>query len=198
MADPWVAVLAAGRAARFGGGKLEAICAGKPLGRWALDAVEAAGLEPGLIVTGPEGASFAEGWTSLINPMPEAGLGASLALAARLALTGGRKALLVLLADMPLVTPDYLRELATADAPAATRQADGSAGVPALLSPALLARAMKLGGDRGAAALLGGATLLDAPAGTLRDVDTPEDLAEVERILAANRPPPSASRTPPP
>ncbi len=191
-------MLAAGLGSRFGGGKLEAICAGKPLGRWALDAVEAAGLEPGLIVTGPEGVSFAGGWTPVINPMPEAGLGPSLALAARLALTGGRKALLVLLADMPLMTPVYLRELAAAPAPAATRQFDGRAGVPALLSRALLTRAAKLTGERGAGPLLGRAKLLDAPPGTLRDVDTVEDLAEVERMLVANWPLPSASRTPPP
>ena len=38
---PLVAVLAAGRGTRFGGGKLEALCAGKPLGRCALDAVAA-------------------------------------------------------------------------------------------------------------------------------------------------------------
>ena len=52
---PRVAVLAAGSATRFGGGKLEAICAGKPLGRWVLDAAEAAGLQPGTIVAGPDG-----------------------------------------------------------------------------------------------------------------------------------------------
>ena len=43
MAEPHVAVLAAGRGKRFGGGKLEATCAGKPLGRWVLDAVRKRG-----------------------------------------------------------------------------------------------------------------------------------------------------------
>src|SRR5690606_16562633 len=114
------------------------------LGRWALDAVEEAGLRPGVIVTGPEGVAFAEGWTALINPEPEAGLGSSLALAAGLALAGGRDALLVLLADMPLVTGEYLRELAAAAAPAATRQADGRAGVPALLDRKLIEEAATL------------------------------------------------------
>jgi CTP:molybdopterin cytidylyltransferase MocA len=185
MAEPCVAVLAAGRAERFGGGKLEAMCAGKPLGRWALDAVAEAGLKPGMIVTGPEGASFAEGWTRLINPEPEAGLASSLALAARMALAGGFKAMLVLLADMPLVAPGYLRELAAAPAPAATRQPDGRAGVPALLNHALIGKASELTGDRGAAPLLHRARLLDAPAGSLLDVDTPGDLAEAERQLPA-------------
>src|SRR5690606_40150061 len=46
--------------------------------------------------------------------------------------------LLVLLADMPLVTAEYLSELAAAPAPAATRQLDGRPGVPALLDRELL------------------------------------------------------------
>jgi len=195
---PAVAVLAAGRGTRFGGGKLEAMCAGKPLGRWVFDAAEEAGLGPGLVVTGPGGASFAEGWTTVINSTPEAGLGSSLALAAHLALASGRKSLLVLLADMPLVTPAYLRELAASPAPTATRQTDGRAGVPALLGLALLKKAAMQTGDRGAGPLLGEVKLLDAPVGMLRDVDTPQDLADVERIITPHRPPPSASRTPPP
>jgi CTP:molybdopterin cytidylyltransferase MocA len=185
MAKPHVAVLAAGRGTRFGGGKLETPCAGKPLGRWVIEAAEATGLGPGTIVTGPEGVGFAAGWSVLINPQPERGLGSSLALAARAALEDDAPALLVLLADMPLVTPDYLRELATALAPAATRQPDGHAGVPAVLDRALLERAAELGGDRGAGFLLGDATLLDPPPETLRDVDTQQELAEVERQLLA-------------
>ena len=167
MAEPYVALLAAGRGTRFGGNKLETACAGKPLGRWAIEAIEEAGLGPGTVVTGPEGASFAPGWTTLVNPAPEEGLGTSLALAARATTSG------------------YLRELAETPAPAATRQSDGRAGVPALLGRALIERAARLTGDRGAGQLLGGATLLDPPPAMLRDVDTPEDLAEVERQLSA-------------
>ena len=183
MAELAVAVLAAGLGTRFGGNKLEAICAGKPLGRWAIDAVEAAGLGRGMIVTGPEGVSFADGWAKLANPAPEDGLGSSLALAARLALMSGEEALLVLLADMPLVTTAHLHELVALTAPAATRYPKGHAGVPALLDRELMELAAKLSGDHGAGPLLKEATLLDAPAEMLRDVDTPEDLASVERVL---------------
>jgi CTP:molybdopterin cytidylyltransferase MocA len=187
MASPAVAVLAAGRGTRFGGNKLESPCAGKPLGRWAIEAVEGAGLGPGVVVTGPGGVSFAEGWDAVANPEPEAGLGSSLALAARIALDGDAPALLVLLADMPLVTPAYLRELAAASSPAATRQPDGRGGVPALFDRSLIAIAARLTGDRGAGPLLAGARLLDPPPGMLRDVDTPEDLAEAERVLRQAR-----------
>ena len=49
----------------------------------------------------------------------------------------------------------------------------------------LIERAARLTGDRGAGPLLRGATLLDPPSGMLRDVDTADDLAEVERQLLA-------------
>ena len=82
-----------------------------------------------------------------------------------------------------LITPGYLRELAAAPAPAATRQPDGHAGVPARLNHALMVKVTKLTGDSGAGPLLRKARLLDPPPGMLRDVDTAEDLAQVERIL---------------
>jgi CTP:molybdopterin cytidylyltransferase MocA len=185
MAKPAVAVLAAGLGKRFGGNKLEVLCAGKPLGRWAIEAVEAAGLGPGTIVTGPEWVTFAEGWTRAVNPDPAAGLGSSLALAAQLVLPLGKVSLLIVLADMPLVSSDYLRELVARPAPVATRYPEGHAGVPALLDRKLMEKAARLTGDRGAGPLLGKARLLDPPPGTLRDVDTAEDLAEVERQLLA-------------
>ncbi|MFT3965605.1 MAG: NTP transferase domain-containing protein, partial [Sphingobium sp.] len=77
-----VAILAAGRASRFGGGKLDAACAGKPLGRWVLDAVAAAGAPPGLIVVGPRPPAFAgdalhDGWTVITNAEAERGMGTS-------------------------------------------------------------------------------------------------------------------------
>jgi CTP:molybdopterin cytidylyltransferase MocA len=181
---PRVAVLAAGSGTRFDGGKLEAMCAGKPLGRWVLDAVEAAGLGPGTIVTGPDGVSFAEGWSAAVNPMPEAGLGSSLAIAAQLNSHEG--AMLVLLADMPLVTPAYLRALAAIDAPAATRYPEGHAGVPALLDRELIAAATQLTSDHGLGTMLRTASLLEPPVGMLRDVDTLDDLAQVERILSSS------------
>lgn len=186
MADmPLVAVLAAGRGMRFGGDKLEADCAGKPLGRWVIEAVEGAGLAPGLIVTGPQGVSFAPEWRVLTNAHPETGLGPSLALAAHAALAEGAESLLIVLADMPLLAPEYLRRLAGVSAPAATLHPDGRPGVPALLDRKLMQRALSLDGDRGAGPLLAGATLLEAPTGTLSDVDRPDDLARAADQLAA-------------
>jgi molybdenum cofactor cytidylyltransferase len=182
MAKPLVAVLAAGRATRFGGIKLEAPCAGKPLGRWAVEAAENAGLKPGVIVTGPERVSFARGWTRLTNPRPEDGLGTSLAIAAHHALDTGAETMMVLLADMPLVIPALLKVLAEAPAPMAFQYPRGGAGVPALLDRRLITVASGLTGDRGLGPMLRSVNTL--PAGTmLFDVDTPADLAEAERRL---------------
>jgi len=183
MAEPLVAMLAAGKATRFGGRKLEAACAGKPLGRWAVEAAESAGLGPGVIVTGPDGVSFARGWTRLTNLRPDEGLGTSLAIAARQALDECREAMIVMLADMPLVQPGLLKALAAAPAPMASLHRRGP-GVPALLDRRLIVAAAGLTGDRGLAPMLRNVGTL--PAGTtLFDVDTAEDLAEAERQLLA-------------
>jgi len=183
-------VLAAGTARRFGGGKLDAPCAGKPLGRWALEAVRQAELPAGLIICGPDGAAFADGagWELLPNPTADQGLGTSLALAACTALARDARALLVLLADMPLVEAEFLKKMAAATPPAATCYPDGDVGVPALIGHAQLPALAELKGDHGAApllALMEGLTVLAPPEGMLRDVDRPEDLAEVERQLSA-------------
>lgn len=188
MADaPLVAVLAAGLGRRFGGGKLDVPCAGQPLGQWAIDAVAAAGLATGVLVTGPVPPMFAVacGWPLLTNPSPDTGLGGSVAVAAAEAMRQGR-ALLLLLADMPLVTPAFLAQLAAATGAAATRYPGGRPGVPAYLPMALLPEAARLTGERGAGALLAaaeGLALFEPPPGMLADVDEPGDLAAIFALL---------------
>lgn len=190
MAEPpLVAVLAAGSARRFGGGKLDVSCAGRRLGSWALEAVGAAGLPPGIIVVGepmPLFAAEAKGWRTAINPRAAEGLGTSVALAGRQALADGRD-LLIVLADMPLVEPAHLLAL-SAGGPAATRHCEGRAGVPAFVSLHMVDSLADLGGDQGAGPLLArlpGLRLLDAPPATLVDVDRPDDLQAVEAALSA-------------
>ncbi|MEL1250936.1 nucleotidyltransferase family protein [Aurantiacibacter gilvus] len=185
--QPLVAVLAAGRGSRFGGGKLDVTLAGKPLGRWVLDAVKAAGLEPGVIVVGPDVPHFATaaaGWQLVTNPDPEAGQAGSVALAA--AAAAGR-ALLVALADMPLVDPDHLRRLAASGGNAATRYPDGRLGVPACVAAEHVGKLEVLTGDRGAGPILSGLpdlAVIEADPDTLFDVDTPKQLAQVAERLS--------------
>lgn len=190
MDSPFTVVLGAGLSRRFGAAKLDAQCAGHAVGSWVLRAVSAAGLPPGAVVTGPEPPQFLSAWPAWIrleNRLPEAGLSSSLAIAARAAMTRGSSAMLVLLGDMPLVEPDFLRLLLAAAVPAATAQGDGRPGVPALLSSAMYPALCNLEGDRGAGKLLAEQpelTSLEAPTGMLMDIDRPEDLVRVEKRLS--------------
>lgn len=188
---PLVAVLAAGSAKRFGGGKLDAQCAGKPLGAWALTALSEASLTPGIIVVPPSPPAFtqqASGWTLVTNADAETGLGTSLAAAAAEALQQDAGSLLIALADMPLIPPEHLHAIANAPAPAATRYPNGKPGVPALFGADMLPDLASLTGDKGAAALLAahpGLTLIDPPEGALTDIDTPEELEQASTTLRA-------------
>ena len=189
-----VAILAAGAASRFGGGKLDRECAGERVGAWAIAATKEAGLPRGIIVTPPKPPLFAQeahGWHCVVNPDPARGIGSSASLAAEAAKEANASALLLLLADMPLVEPNFLAMLVASEAPAATRYPGGRAGVPVLLPATMFAEAAKLSGDTGLGPLLSkreGIALLDPSASMLLDIDLPEDLAEAEALLAARQP----------
>ena len=190
-----IAVLAAGQSTRFGTNKLDAIVAGKPLGSFALDNALAVGASNLVIVVAepvPEFASSASdtGRAKLIiNPNAHEGLSTSVSLAAQDAIATDADALLLLLADMPLVTTETLRQLAVSVAPerpAAVRHIDGNAGIPACFPRDQFAALTALRGDRGAGILLHQAqnlTLIAAGARELRDIDTPNDLEIVGTLL---------------
>ncbi len=184
-ADTLVAILGAGRASRFGTDKLAQPCAGKPLGLWALEAAQASGL-PVVWIAGEQTPSFLDGIEVIVNPRASEGISTSVALAAQIAQTRGAKTLLIMLADMPLVTSALLSRLIATGVPAACRHADGRPGVPALLPASAYPALMALTGDRGAGAVLAkldGLTLLDCAGSELFDVDSPEGLAEAQRLL---------------
>ncbi len=187
---PLVAVLAAGFASRFGGGKLDADLAGKPLGQHALEIVDAAGLERGVIVVGPHAPDFASrapGWSLVVNPSPEEGQGSSAALACRSAQSQSR-GIVLMLADMPLVHPQYLRRVADSRGNAATRHEDGRLGVPVKIQLEDLGRFTDLAGDRGAGpvlAQLAALKAIEAPPGSLLDVDDAASLEAVRKAMAS-------------
>lgn len=186
-ARPLIALLAAGRASRFGADKLAAPCAGLPLAGHAVRAVLATGFAA-LCVTapGPQPAWLPGGITALPNPRAGEGLGTSVALAAREAMARGAPGLLIHLADMPCVSPALLLAVAGAAPLAACRHPDGRPGVPAVFPASRFPDLAALSGDRGAGALLAGARDLaqvDCPADDLLDVDTPEALSLAEKVL---------------
>ncbi|WP_121115116.1 nucleotidyltransferase family protein [Croceibacterium ferulae] len=182
------AMLAAGQARRFGGGKLDAPCAGRRLGSWAVRAVEQAGVGRAIIVVPPEAPIFAResGWPLVTNRAAERGLGTSLACAAQAAAADGATQLLVLLADMPLIDASLLCRLLASPAPAAIEHAPGRPGVPALLPASTFAQLDKFAGDRGAAGLLRAVpdlSLVTAPPAALLDVDDPAGLRQAAMLL---------------
>jgi len=186
-ARPLIALLAAGRASRFGADKLAAPCAGVPLASHAARAVLATSL-PALCITapGPRPMWLPEDIQAIPNPDAAEGLSSSVALAAREAAARGAPGLLLHLADMPCASVSLLLAVAGAGALAACRHPDGRPGVPALFPAGRFADLADLTGERGAGSLLAGdpgLMLVDCRAEDLLDVDTPAALAAVEAVL---------------
>ena len=163
---PTVIVLASGRGERFiasGGAthKLKALLHGKPLLQHTLDAVKASGLP----------------WH--LEDAGHPGMGDSIAAAVRA--TPDAAGWLILPADLPLVQPRTLRELATAlpsrDVVVPVYQ--GRRGHPVRFAARLGAALMALSGDRGAAEIARAAGITELPvsdAGCVTDIDTLQDL----------------------
>jgi len=178
-----VVLLAAGLSRRYGAvGKLVAAYAGKPL------AAHAAGTIAGL----PFGQRIAVcrscdddlvdilrpfGFEIIRNPDSARGMASSLALGVEAARAS--EALLVCLADMPLVTAEHLRAVVARVTPggivASTAGPRAPATPPAAFSSEYLPELLRLEGDKGARHLLQIADRIIAPEGTLADFDTPED-----------------------
>ncbi len=180
-----VAILAAGRSARFGAeDKLTAKLRGMPLGLHTANAL--AGLnfaQRWVIVRAPDHPCVpdwrAVGFEPLVNAAADTGMGASLRLAAQCAEHAGADGLMVCLADMPLVPSAHFEALTHA-----WRQRGGviasQDGVliapPAIFSRAHFPLLAGVTGDQGGRPLLNGAFCVTAPSGTLEDVDDPATL----------------------
>jgi CTP:molybdopterin cytidylyltransferase MocA/SAM-dependent methyltransferase len=191
-------VLAAGSGSRFGGGKLLARVAGRPILQHVLDRLAEAGLADVVVVLGRDAlqieASIA--WRDerrVLNPDPERGLASSLQIGMR-AIGPEAEAALIALGDQPLVAAETIRTLIGAPVDA-TRPvvvptyADASGRNPILLRRAAFGLAEEAAGDRGLGPVLARHPELvqELAAGVHNpDVDTPADLARtVEASWAA-------------
>ena len=181
-------VLAGGAGRRMGGVDKAALVVG---GVTLLDRVLAAARPvcEQLVVVGPPRPTGVAGVTFVTEAVPGGGPGA--AVAAGLAADPGAGVVLVLAADLPLLTAGHLRRLLVAlDAAGAGAAAAGDQGGPnpllaAYAGPALVARAAALGaGARAGALLPPDVVTVDLGRGTL-NVNRPEDLAAAERLVAA-------------
>lgn len=186
-------VLAAGLARRFGGRKMLARLDGEPLLAHVLRAARGASLAETVVVLGHDHAEVARavdlaGVRTVINPEPERGLSSSLRLGLA-ALGADVEAALILLGDQPRIRIEVIDRLLTAEIPAgrlfvAPRYADGGGPNPVLLLRGAWPLAAKLEGDRGMGPLIAADPELVAEVplpGFNPDVDTTEDLAELER-----------------
>lgn len=156
------ALLAAGSGSRFGGGKLDAVIDGTTVGARTLATLRGSGCDHVLIIVPPDAPGFAQnagaGVTLVTNAVPDDGLGSSIALAAGEAIHRNADALLVALADMPLISASTLAALVRPGIlPQTIRAActaDGRTGPPALFGSAWLPELALLTGETGARSLL--------------------------------------------
>jgi molybdenum cofactor cytidylyltransferase/nicotine blue oxidoreductase len=186
-----VAVLAAGRSTRFGGDtpKQLAPLGGRPLVAHALAAARASGVGPVMAVVSDDRvhAAIDPGVEVLRNDAPEAGIASSLQVVLHAVTARDTvEAVIVGLADQPLVGPDAYRRIAIAydeGARLAVATYGGARGNPVLLARPFWPEALGLAGDVGARVLLQRHDATDVPCdgtGDPTDVDTPQDLAVVE------------------
>jgi molybdenum cofactor cytidylyltransferase len=176
-------LLAAGLSRRYGAvGKLVADFRGKPLARHAAETIGALPFSRRVAVcrTGDDDVAgmFEElGFSVVRNPDTARGMGSSLALGVEAA--GRPEALLVGLADMPLVTAEHLRVLVERVTPggivASVTGPRETPTPPAAFAREYLPELLRTEGDKGARHLLQIAERVVAPQGTLADFDTPED-----------------------
>jgi molybdenum cofactor cytidylyltransferase len=181
-------LLAAGAGTRFGGNKLEVDFDGVMLGTHAARTLATMGFRWTFAVHHPAhdrlaAALQALGLTLVPNPNANRGLASSLACALAAAEATEAEALIILLADMPLVTAQHVEALIEAhQANPNAIIASESAGIP--MPPAIFPRArwpqLQAGqGDTGARALLRDAVRVPADPATMIDIDT---VADLERL----------------
>ncbi|HWA50464.1 MAG TPA: molybdopterin-binding/glycosyltransferase family 2 protein [Dongiaceae bacterium] len=188
-------VMAAGRSSRMGANKLLLDDGGHPIIASVVDHGLAAGLAEIVVVCGhqeQEVRAALKGKNVRIVPCPDFAEGMSASLRCGLkALSPDADGAMVLLGDMPRVTPALLRRMAAAFNPTEGRTIivptfEGKRGNPVLWDRRYFPEMMTLAGDVGARHLIGEhaeqvAEIEAGDAGILIDVDTPEAYRELTK-----------------
>jgi molybdenum cofactor cytidylyltransferase len=191
-------VLAAGLSSRMGANKLLQEWRGKPLLRWTVEAALASEARPVIVVTGYEASNTEAALRGLDvvfvrNPGYRDGLSGSLK-AGLSALPDSADGALIMLGDMPEVGPALLNRLIAAFSPPDGRSIcvaahDGKRGNPVLWSHAYFGEIATISGDTGAKQLLAEheeqLCEIEADGGVLRDIDTPDALAQLRAASPA-------------
>jgi CTP:molybdopterin cytidylyltransferase MocA len=184
-------LLAAGEGTRFGGPKALVEVAGTRLVDRGVALLREGGTAPVVVVTGAVDVPLL-GVITVHNPDWRSGMASSLA-AGLGAVPDGCTAAVIALVDQPLIGPDVVRRLVAAyldGAGIAVASYQGRLRNPVLLARSEWAGVMALAtGDVGARPYLNAhpdrVTAVECgDIGRPDDVDTPEDLARVSRVLA--------------
>lgn len=180
-------VLAAGSASRFGTTKQLSKLDGAPLVRRATNLAQDICANHSLLVAGHDWLAVSAACQPLpgfllVNDHFAEGIGTSMSRAAR-SLRHAASAIIVLLADQPLVTRQHLRELrdawSGADHEIVATAFAGTVGPPALFPRGCFADLQQITGDQGARELLHDArfsVITVAFPDAAIDIDTPQDL----------------------
>ena len=189
-------MLAAGRGLRYGGEIPKPLLhlGGRPLVAHAVMAAIGSGLAPVVVVVSDDRIASAldAGARGAVviarNPAPEQGISSSLHVALHALADASVEAVVVGLADQPLVGSDAYRRVAGAHdggAQLAVATYGGVRGNPVLIGRAHWEEALALAGDEGARVLLRRHGAVEVPCdgtGEPTDVDTPEDLIALEKV----------------
>ena len=187
-------LLAAGSSSRMGRAKLELDLAGRTVFERSLSALLDSPVDRILVVqpaAGISGVPLTDRVQVVTNLHAEDGLASSIQ-AGMAALPGGTRALLVALADKPLLQAETVTMLIDRfhqeGLPIVYPTYRGTQGHPVLLSSELFSELVRLQGDSGAKALLSkfAERTLEVETddeGVLLDIDTPEDYAKCVKRL---------------
>ena len=187
-------VLAAGSASRFGSTKQLAAVDGRPMVSLAVETAARACGDQTLLVTGHDSAAVARACAGLpgfvtVNDAFDHGIGSSIAHAVK-ALPAQASAILVLLADQPLVRAQHLQAIVAAwsgsNDEIVASSYDGTLGPPVLFPRGCFADLEALDEDHGGRHLFSDerfrVTTIACEAAAL-DVDVPDDLRQISRSV---------------
>ena len=185
-------LLAAGTSSRMGSNKLLFELDGESILRGAVRRALAGGLSPLLVVLGHESDKAARELEGLpcqwaLNPLYEQGINSSLK-SGILAVPPQARAAMVLLADMPFVTPEMIAAMVAryreTRAPLVISDYEGVNAPPMLYDRSLFNELLTMTGEGCGRQVVkrhrGEAEVLAWPAAALSDIDVPEDYARAK------------------
>lgn len=190
--------MAAGASSRMGHNKLLVEFGGTPLVRRVVGVAARAGLDPVMAVLGHEAARVQEALEGMacefvFNPAHDRGVNRSL-LEGVAALPPRAQAVVVLLADMPLVRADMIETLVAryreGAAPLVVSDYEGVPAPPTLFDRTLFPELGRAEGEGCGREVVqrhrASADIVVWPRATLTDLDIPDDVARVKELMAAD------------